>query len=85
MGSNGDISSLNVSQKEALEGRILSKVQDFLGSLQVLVIMITNNNNNNNSNNDDNNNNVDNLYFTRVTQSNTRFDFHCGPQCDRNL
>ena len=36
-----------------------------------------NNNNNNNNNNNDNNNN---LYFTRVTKSNTRFDFRCGPQ-----
>ena len=39
----------------------------------------SNNNNNNNNNNNDNNNN-NNLYFTRVTQSNTRFDFRCGPQ-----
>ena len=34
----------------------------------------TSNNNNNNNNNDNN------LYFKRVTQSNTRFDFRCGPQ-----
>ena len=27
-----------------------------------------------------NNNNNNHLYFTRVTQSNTRFDFRCGPQ-----
>ena len=26
------------------------------------------------------NNNNDNLYFMRVTQSNTGFDFRCGPQ-----
>ena len=44
-----------------------------------------NNYNNNNDINDDNNNdntynNIDNnLYFTRVTQSNTGFDFHRGP------
>ena len=38
-----------------------------------------NNNNNNNNNNDNNNNNNNNLYFTRVTQSNTAFDFRCGP------
>ena len=31
--------------------------------------------NNNNNNNNDNNN----LYFARVTQSNTRFYFRCGP------
>ena len=30
--------------------------------------------------NNNNNNNNNNLYFTRVTQSNTRFDFRCGPQ-----
>ena len=34
----------------------------------------------NNNNNNDNNNNNNNLYFTRVTQSNTGFDFRCGPQ-----
>ena len=28
---------------------------------------------------DDDNNN-DNLYFTRVTQSNARLEFHCGPE-----
>ena len=36
-------------------------------------------NNNNNSNNNDNDSN-NHLYFTRVTQSNTGFDFRCGPQ-----
>ena len=36
--------------------------------------------NNNNTNNNNNNNNNNHLYFMRVTQSNTRFDFHCGPQ-----
>ena len=34
----------------------------------IIIIIIFNNNNNNN-----------NLYFTRVTQSNTGFDFRCGP------
>ena len=29
--------------------------------------------------NNNNNNNNNNLYFTRVTQSNTGFDFRCGP------
>ena len=38
----------------------------------------TNDDNKNNNNNDNNNN--DNLYFTRVTQSNTEFDFRFGPQ-----
>ena len=31
-----------------------------------------------NNNNINNNNNNNHLYFTRVTQSNTRFDFRCG-------
>ena len=34
-----------------------------------------NKNNNNNNNNDNNNDNNDNLYFTRLTQSNTGFYF----------
>ena len=38
-----------------------------------------NNNNNNNNNDNNNNNNNNNLYFMRVTQSNTGFDFPCGP------
>ena len=37
-----------------------------------------NNNNNNNNNDNNNNNNNNNLDFTRVTQSNTGFDFRCG-------
>ena len=50
--------------------------------------IVNNNNNYNNSynnidNNNDNNkndNNNDVLYFIRVTWSNTRFEFRCGPQ-----
>ena len=40
-----------------------------VGTSSLEVYVICNNNINNNH-----------LYFTRVTQSNTRFDFRCGPQ-----
>ena len=43
-----------------------------------LKVLLSHNNNNNSNNNDNDSNN--HLYFTRVTQSNTGFDFRCGPQ-----
>ena len=61
-------------------------------SMKRVSIRYNNNNNANNANNDnsnncnnDNNDNNDNdndknLHFTRVTQSNTIFEFRCGPQ-----
>ena len=45
--------------------------------IKMIMIIINDNDNNNNSNNNNNDNN--NLYFTRETQSNTGFDFRCGP------